>query len=71
MMAELVNRIPSADRALETVGLQRSVDVAQRLRTRLVAAFAVGVAIGLGIALLLPAAGSSLEEGAEAETPAP
>ena len=37
-------------------------DVAQMLRMRLVAAFALGVAIGLGMALLLPAARSSIEE---------
>ena len=68
-VAELANRIPSADRALEAIGLQRAADVSLATKTRLLAAFGLGMAIGVGIALLLATATSESEESDDAEAP--
>jgi hypothetical protein len=58
-LQDLADRIPTTDRALQSVGLMRTSTVP--VSPQMVGAFALGVLVGAGIALLLtPISGREL-----------
>jgi hypothetical protein len=66
MVREMMQLIPSADQALEAIGLHRQ----SRLngRSSLIGMFALGLAVGAGLALVFaPLANSLIEPEADAE----
>jgi len=66
-VAEWVDRIPSADRALGAMGVQRVAEVSRTARLRLLGAFGLGLALGAAIAIWMSAAASS--DGEESRDP--